>query len=80
MKSLLLNKEWWSCATTRAVKTVAQTAIGTISSSALISAVDWKVVISASILSGIVSILTSLTGLPEVSTEETTTDEGIEQE
>lgn len=75
MKNLLLNKNWWSCAATRAVKTVAQTAIGTISSSALISAVDWKVVISASVLSGIVSILTSLTGLPEVNAEETTNED-----
>ncbi len=80
MKNLLVNKDWWNCALTRAVKTVAQTAVGTISSSALISAVDWKIVISASLLSGVVSILTSLAGLPEVNVEETTENEGIKQE
>lgn len=80
MKNLLVNKDWWNCALTRAVKTVAQTAVGTISSSALISAVDWKIVISASVLSGVVSILTSLAGLPEVNVEETTENEGIKQE
>ena len=78
MKNLLVNKDWWNCALTRAVKTVGQTAVGTISSSALISAVDWKIVVSASVLSGVVSILTSLAGLPEVSVEETKVNEDIE--
>lgn len=51
----------------RAVRTVAQTAVATIGTGAVLSAVDWKMVLSASILAGILSILTSIaTGLPEV--------------
>lgn len=51
----------------RAVRTIAQTAVATIGTSAVMSAVDWKMVLSASVLSGILSILTSIaTGLPEV--------------
>ena len=59
-------KKWLKCAGVRAIKTVAQTAVATIGTSAVISAVDWKVVISASVLAGILSILTSVAGLPEV--------------
>lgn len=59
-------KNWIKAAGVRAVKTVAQTAIGVIGSSAVFSAVDWKVVASASILAGVVSVLTSIAGLPEV--------------
>ncbi len=61
-----MNKMWLKAAAVRAIKTIAQTAIATIGSSAVISAVDWKVVLSASVLSGILSILTSIAGLPEV--------------
>lgn len=51
----------------RAVRTVAQTAVATIGTSAVMSSVDWKMVISASLLAGILSVLTSIaTGLPEV--------------
>ena len=51
----------------RALRTVAQTAVATIGTSAVLSAVDWKMVLSASVLAGILSILTSIaTGLPEV--------------
>ena len=60
------TKLWLKCAGVRAIKTVAQTAVATIGTSAVISAVDWKVVISASVLAGILSILTSVAGLPEV--------------
>lgn len=59
-------KKWLKAAAVRAVKTVAQTAVATIGTSAVISAVDWKIVISASVLAGILSILTSVAGLPEV--------------
>lgn len=59
-------KKWIKAAGVRALKTVAQTAIATIGASAVISTVDWKVVASASLLSGIVSLLTSVAGLPEV--------------
>lgn len=58
--------KWLKAAAVRAVKTVAQTAVATIGTSAVLSAVDWKIVISASLLAGILSLLTSVAGLPEV--------------
>ena len=63
-------KRWIKAAGIRAIKTVAQTAIATIGTCALISEVDWRVVASASVLAGILSILTSIAGLPEVDEEE----------
>lgn len=66
-----MNKEFWKCAGIRALKTICQTAIATIGTSTLIEEVNWTIVISASLLSGILSILTSIaTGLPEVNEEE----------
>ena len=62
----LFNKKWFKAAGVRALKTVAQTAVATIGTSAVISSVDWKVVISASVLAGLLSILNSFAGLPEV--------------
>ena len=64
--SNLTNPRWWAAAGVRALKTFCQTAIATIGTSAVISAVDWKMVASASVLSAILSLLTSLAGLPEV--------------
>lgn len=65
-------KTWIRAAAVRAVKTVAQTAIATIGTSAILSQVDWRVVASASVLSGVLSLLTSIAGLPEIKeTEET---------
>jgi len=66
MRNSIFTREWFRAAGIRALKTVAQTAIATIGSSAVISAVDWRVVASASALAGILSILTSIAGLPEV--------------
>ena len=60
------TKKWLKAAGIRAVKTIAQTAVATIGTSAVLSSVDWKMVVSASILAGILSILTSIGGLPEV--------------
>lgn len=61
------SKEFWMAAMNRALRTVAQTAVATISTAALMSQVNWQAVVSASILAGILSILTSIsTGLPEV--------------
>lgn len=62
----LTNKKWWECAGIRALKTVAQTAIATIGTAMVISDVDWLSVVSASLLAGLLSLLTSLAGLPEV--------------
>ena len=59
-------KKWIKCAGIRAIKTIAQTAIATIGTSAIISDVNWKIVISASLLAGILSLLTSVAGLPEL--------------
>ena len=61
-----MSKQWFKAAGVRAIKTMAQTAVATIGSSVVIAEVDWKVVLSASILAGILSILTSTAGLPEV--------------
>lgn len=62
-------KKWFKAAGTRAVKTVAQTAVGVIGASAMISDVNWITVVSAAGLAGVVSLLTSVAGLPECKEE-----------
>ncbi len=62
----LENGAWWKAAAIRAVKTMAQTAVATIGTAAVMGGVDWPMVASASVLSGILSMLTSIGGLPEV--------------
>lgn len=59
-------EKWFDAALIRALKTMAQTAVAMIGTTALMSAVDWKTVISTAVLAGILSMLTSLAGLPEV--------------
>lgn len=61
-----MSKLWWKCAGIRALKTFCQTAIATIGTSATLGQVNWLLVGSTSLLSAILSILTSLAGLPEV--------------
>lgn len=62
-----MSKEFWKATGIRALRTFCQTAVATIGTSAVISEVDWKMVISASLLAGLLSVLTSIsTGLPEV--------------
>lgn len=61
-----IGKNWIRAAGIRAIKTVAQAAIATIGTSAVLSEVDWVMVVSASVLAGILSLLTSLAGLPEL--------------
>lgn len=63
---MLKNKNWWKAAGIRALKTVAQTAIASIGTAAVIESVNWLMVLSASALAGVLSLLTSLAGLPEV--------------
>lgn len=60
-----INTDWLKAAGIRAVKTMAQTAIATIGTAAVMGAVNWAMVGSAALLSGILSILTSLAGIPE---------------
>ena len=59
-------KKWAKAAGVRAVKTVAQTAVATIGTSAVLGDVNWLAVVSASALAGVLSLLTSVAGLPEV--------------
>nr|DAE11356.1 MAG TPA: holin [Myoviridae sp. ctWiL39]DAG17402.1 MAG TPA: hypothetical protein [Caudoviricetes sp.]DAW46106.1 MAG TPA: holin [Caudoviricetes sp.] len=63
-------KLWWKAAAVRAVKTIAQTAVATIGTSAMLAEVNWVMVASASVLSGVLSLLTSVAGLPEVNQED----------
>ena len=62
-------KNWFKAAGIRAIKTIAQTAIATIGTSAILSEVNWAVVGSAALLAGILSLLTSVAGLPEVQSD-----------
>lgn len=64
-----MNKNWLKAASIRAIKTVAQTALASIGAATVINEVDWKYVLSASVMSGILSMLTSVRGLPEVKEE-----------
>lgn len=62
--------EWFKAASIRAIKTMAQAAIGVIGSSVVVSSVDWKMVVSASVVAGVVSLLTSIAGIKEVEAKE----------
>jgi len=66
---LITKKEWWKAALLRAIRTVAQTAAAMIGTAALLSEVNWIAVASASALAGILSLLMSLGGIPEVEGE-----------
>ena len=64
------TKKWLKASAIRAVKTMAQTAVATIGTSAVMGDVNWVMLASASALSGIISILTSVAGIPEVRSDE----------
>ena len=66
---MVFTKQWLKAAGIRAIKTIAQTAIATIGTSAVLDEVNWIMVASASALAGILSLLTSVAGLPEVEEE-----------
>ena len=59
-------KKWLKAAAIRALKTVAQAAIATIGTTAIITEIDWRIVVSSALVAGLLSILTSIAGLPEV--------------
>ena len=62
----IFTRQWFKAAGIRSLKTVCQTAVATIGTSAVLSSVDWRVVLSASLLAGVLSVLNSFAGLPEV--------------
>lgn len=66
----LKSKAWWKAAGIRAIKTMAQTAVASIGASTMITETNWVMVGSATVMAGLLSILTSVAGLPEVGAEE----------
>lgn len=66
---MIFTKQWWRAALVRALKTVAQAAIGMIPAAVTITQVDWLTVAGTAALAGLISLLTSLAGLPEVDEE-----------
>lgn len=64
-----MNKKWIKAASIRAVKTIAQTAVALIPAAVTITQVDWLTVLGTALLAGVVSVLTSVAGLPEVDTQ-----------
>lgn len=69
-KTSIDTKKWIKASVIRAVKTMAQTAVATIGTSVAMGDVNWIMVCSASVLAGIISVLTSITGIPEVRSDE----------
>lgn len=61
-----MNRKWWKAAGIRAIKTVAQTAVATVGAAVVLTEVDWMMVGSAAALAGVLSLLTSVAGLPEL--------------
>ncbi len=66
LKANVDTVKWFKAAGIRAVKTMAQTAVAVIGTATVVSTVDWKLVVSSAIVSGVVSLLTSVAGIPEV--------------
>lgn len=68
LKKTLLNKDWWTASLIRMIKTVAQSAVAAIGTTSItIGEINWMMVGSTALLAGILSLLTSLAGLPEIS-------------
>lgn len=70
LKTNVNTQKWMKAAGVRAIKTMAQTAVAVIGTGAVISAVDWKMVVSSAVVAGVVSLLTSVAGIPEVEESE----------
>lgn len=70
LKPNVNTQKWFKAAGIRAVKTMAQTAVAVIGTAAVVSSVDWKMALSSAIVSGVVSLLTSVAGIPEVEEEQ----------
>lgn len=70
LKVSVNTQKWFKAAGVRAIKTMAQTAVAVIGTSAVIAQVDWKMVLSSAVVAGVVSVLTSVSGIPEVESEE----------
>ena len=69
---MIFTKQWWRAALIRAVKTVAQAAVGLIPAAVSITEVDWRTVAGCALLAGLLSLLSSLAGLPEVEYSDST--------
>ena len=69
LKPRVSTKKWMIAAGIRAIKTMAQTAVAVIGTAAVVSSVDWKLVVSSAVVAGVVSLLTSVAGIPEVKEE-----------
>lgn len=69
IRSTLLSASWWAAAGVRALRTLAQTAVALIGTAALLSDVPWQAVVSGSLLAALLSLLTSISGLPEVTAD-----------
>lgn len=70
MKNTIFNKEWWGASSYRAIRTIAQTAVAMIGTSVVMAEVNWVMVASAALVAGILSLLTSIGGLPELESGE----------
>ena len=62
----LTSKKWWKAAGARAIKTMAQAAVATIGATTMVTETNWITVVSAAVMAGVLSVLTSVAGLPEV--------------
>lgn len=69
LKPSVSTKKWMIAAGIRAIKTMTQTAVAVIGTAAVVSSVDWKLVVSSAVVAGVVSLLTSVAGIPEVKEE-----------
>jgi hypothetical protein len=67
-------KTWVKAASVRAIKTIAQVLVAAIGPAAVLESVDWRVALSTAVLAGVLSLLTSIAGLPEVSTDDTVSE------